>query len=131
MKDFKDMDVWERAHILAQSVCLLTDEHPGLARYGMASPMQHAGADIACNIARGCGSADNEGAERWYFNAAMGSAASLECLVFMAFDLGLIPDDEREWFTTKAVDIRKMLRELLDDDEQDEEPQPAMLTMVQ
>jgi four helix bundle protein len=128
--NFRKLDVWERAHMLAQSVYSLTDEHPGLVRYGLASQMQHAGADIASNIARGCGSSGNDGAQRWYFNAAMGSAASLEYLVLLTFELGLIPDDEQEWFTTMAVDVQKMLGAMLDE-EAVEERASASLAIVQ
>ncbi len=55
MKDFKTLEVWERAHMLAQSVYMLVEECPALVRYGLAPPMQRAGIDIAAKIAEGCG----------------------------------------------------------------------------
>jgi four helix bundle protein len=109
---------------------MLTDDRPGLVRYGLASQIRDAGVDIPSNIARGCGGSGNDGAQRWYFNAAIGSAASLEYLVLLASELGLIPDDEHEWFTVMAVDIQKMLRVMVEENET-ERRNPASLTLVQ
>src|SRR5208337_4151655 len=91
MKDFRTLKVWEQAHMLTQSVYMLMEECPGLVRYGLAPQMRRASTSIAANIAEGCGRSGNDGAEQWYFNAAMGSAASLEYHVLLAHDLALIP----------------------------------------
>jgi four helix bundle protein len=131
MKDFKTLEVWERAHMLTQSVYMLVEECPALARYGLAPPMQRASVDIAAKIAEGCGRSGNDGAEQWYFNAAIGSAASLEYYVLLAHDLALIPDDYHEWFNQMAVDIQGMLRGLLAEKKTAASRPAALVTMVQ
>jgi four helix bundle protein len=131
MKDFRTLKVWEQAHMLTQSVYMLMEECPGLVRYGLAPQMRRASTSIAANIAEGCGRSGNDGAEQWYFNAAMGSAASLEYHVLLAHDLALIPDDYYEWFHQMTVDIEGMLRSLLTKEKTTASRSPASLTLVQ
>ena len=130
MQDFRKLDVWELAYMPNVSVYDLTRDHRLLARHGLAQEMQRAGTDIACNIARGCGASGNQGAQHWHFNNALGAAASLEYLVFLAFELGLVPDFEHAWFTALAVEIRKGLQAMLEEKAQ-EKRAPAALTVVQ
>jgi four helix bundle protein len=130
MTNFKDLEVWEWAYMLNLSVYDLTRDRPGLARKGLAPQMERAATDIASSIARGCGTWGNAGARRWYFNAAMGSAASLEYLVLLAFALRLIPGFEHEWFTTTVVEIQKLLRAALEEKGM-EKSSPASVTLVQ
>jgi len=130
MKDFRELEVWRRAHVLNRWVYALVRTHPGLVRYGLAPQMRRSSIAIAANIAEACGAYDNNGG-RWYFNAALGSVASLDYLVFLAFELGLISDDRAEWFTEIAVDIEGMLRALLAEKPTTESRSPASVMLVQ
>ena len=103
---------------------------PGLVRAGLASQMQRESTAIASNIARGCGSSGNDGAQRWHFINAMGAAASLDYLVYLAFELRLISDDYYESFHQMAVDIQGMLDSMVTKDKAGERS-PASLTLVQ
>ena len=89
MKDFKTLEVWERAHMLAQSVYMLVEECPALVRYGWRPRCSARSMDVAAKIAEGSGRSGNEGAEQWYFNGAMGSAAAWEYYVLLAHDRAL------------------------------------------
>jgi len=130
MKDFRELEVWRRAHVLNRWVYALVGHYPGLVRYGLAAQMRRSSVAIATNIAEACGAFENNGG-RWYFNAALGSVASLECLVFLALEMGLIPDARAQWFTETAVDIRTMLRSSLAEKETTDDKSPASLTLVQ
>src|SRR5271166_719145 len=113
--------------MLNWSVYDLTVECSGLVRAGLAPQMQRESTAIASNIARGCGSSGNDGAQRWHFNNAMGAAASLDYLVYLAFELRLIPADYYEWFHQMAVDIQGMLDSMVTKDKAGERA-PASLT---
>ncbi|MGO9519549.1 MAG: four helix bundle protein [Candidatus Korobacteraceae bacterium] len=131
MNNFRRLEVWELVYMLNVSVYDLTRDHRLLTRSGLAPQMQRAGTDIACNIARGCGSSDNDGAQRWHFNNAMGAAASLEYLVFLAFEMGLIPEFEHDWFTAMTADIQKRLQAMLEQKAEEKRAAPDSVTMVQ
>ena len=130
MKDFHELEVWRRAHELNRFVYALVKTYPGLVEHGLAPPMRRASIAIASNIAEGCGGSGNSGAERWYFNAAMGEASALEYLVLLAYELRLIPYDRTEWFTGMAVEIQRMLLSMLKE-KTTESRAPASLTLVQ
>jgi four helix bundle protein len=130
MKDFRKLEVWERAYMLNWSVYDLRWECSGLVRAGVAPQMQRESTAIASNIARGCGSSGNDGAQPWHFNNAMGAAASLDYLVYLAFELGLISDDYYEWFHQMTVDIQGMLRSMMAKETRESRSQ-ASLTLVQ
>ena len=130
MKDFMELEVWRRAHTLNLWVHKLVRFYPGLVRQGLASQMQRAGTAIAAHIAEGCGSSGNPGSEKWHLNAALGSASSLDYLVFLAHDLGLIHDARVEWFMETSAEVQTMLCVMLTEQEM-EDRAPASLTMVQ
>jgi len=55
MKDFRQSQVWEKAHKVTLLIYRLTAEFPVQERYGLTSQMRRASASIAANIADGCG----------------------------------------------------------------------------
>jgi len=128
MKDFKKLKVWEWAHTLTLSVYDLTQESPKLAQYGLAAQMRRASIAISNNIAEGCGRGQEPG--DWFFHAALGSAASLEYLMLLAFELGLIRGDCYEWFKEMTAEVQKMLDAMLAK-ETTEPREPASLALVQ
>jgi len=129
MKDFKELEVWRRAHELNHWVHALVDSYPSLGRHGLASQMRRASTDIARNIAQGCGSSGNEGAERWYFNAALGAAAALDYLMFLGFEQRLVPPGCAARFLEMKVEIQVRLRDA--GRKETERRAPASLTLVQ
>jgi four helix bundle protein len=54
MKDFRDLKVWERAHLLMLSVYKGTAAFPSDERFGLTSQMRRCSASIGANIAEGC-----------------------------------------------------------------------------
>ena len=130
MKDFRELDAGRQAHELNLWVHKLVRAYPGLVRQGLASQMQRAGTAIAAHIAEGCGSSGNPGSEKWHLHAALGSASSLDYLVFLASDLGLIHEARVEWFMAASAEVQTMLCVMLTDQET-EDRAPASLTMVQ
>jgi len=113
MKDFWTLDAGRQAHELNHWVHALVDSYPGLARHRLAAEMRRASTEVACNIARGCGSSSNEGAERWYYNVALGALASLDYLMYLAFDLGLIPRGCAERFLEMKVGVQERVDAML------------------
>ncbi len=76
MKSFKDLAVWEKAHLLALEIYRATKQFPKDDVYGLTSQMRRASVSIATNIAEGCGR--NGDAELGRFlQIAMGSEVSL------------------------------------------------------
>ena len=55
MKNFRDLKVWEKAHLITLEVYKSTSTFPREELYGLTSQIRRCSASIAANIAEGCG----------------------------------------------------------------------------
>jgi four helix bundle protein len=93
MKDFRDLKVWERVHLLTLSVYKSTAAFPSDERFGLTSQMRRCSASIGANIAEGCGKRGNGEFQR-FLQIASGSASELDYHLPLARDLSFLHDDE-------------------------------------
>jgi four helix bundle protein len=89
MKNFRDLQVWGKAHVLALDVYRLTARFPREELFGLTSQMRKCSASIAANIAEGCGRRGNAEFHR-FLQIAAGSASELEYHILLARDLGYL-----------------------------------------
>jgi len=88
VKDFRELQVWRKAHELTLAVYQITASFPREELYGLTAQLRRAGSSIAANLAEGCGR--NGDAELARFcSIAMGSASELEYHLLLARDLKL------------------------------------------
>lgn len=112
MKDFRKLQVWEKAHQLALMTYHVTASFPRDETYGLASQMRRAAASIPSNIAEGCGR-DGDAELARFCTIARGSASELEYQLLLARDLKLILANEYEELTQLTVEIKRMLTVLV------------------
>jgi four helix bundle protein len=55
MKDFRELKVWEKAHLLVLAVHKATESFPRQELYSLTNQIQRAAVSIPANIAEGCG----------------------------------------------------------------------------
>jgi four helix bundle protein len=112
MKDFHDLQVWQKAHRLALDIYATSRTFPREERYGLTSQLRRAAASIPANLAEGCGR--NGDAELARFcQISMGSACELEYHLLLARDLGLLPEQPYELLLPRVVEVKRMLASLL------------------
>lgn len=108
MKDFRDLDVWRKAHALALATYKATEKFPKAEIYGLTSQMRRATSSIPANIAEGCGRrTDTDFAH--YLQNAFGSANELEYLLLLSSDLKLLTKPEYESLIGQVIEVKKML----------------------
>ena len=74
MKDFRELQVWQKAHELTLAVYRATASFPREELYGLTAQLRRSSSSIAANLAEGCGR--NGDAELARFcSMAMGSAS--------------------------------------------------------
>src|SRR5258706_12607521 len=95
MRNYKDLQVWEKAHKLTLAVYKITVVFPKDERYGLTSQVRRASASIAANLAEGCGRR-SDGEMARFVQIAMGSGAELSYHFLLARDLGLMQSTEYE-----------------------------------
>src|SRR5688572_17029288 len=107
MGDFKRLEVWQRAHRLSLEVYLVTRSMPRSELFGLTSQLRRSATSVAANIAEGCGR-DSDPELRRFVRIALGSAAELECLVWLASDAGYISPGTASQLANEAARLRRM-----------------------
>ena len=112
MKDFRNLQVWRKAHDLTLSLYHATRRFPREEMYGLTSQIRRCSASIGANIAEGCGKRGNSEFQR-YLQIASGSASELDYHLLLASDLSFLTKPEYEQLTCRLGELRRMLTALL------------------
>jgi len=111
MKDFRDLDVWNKAHEVTLAVYKCTASYPREELYGLTSQMRRCSVSIGANIAEGCGRRGNGELHR-FLQIAAGSASELEYHLLLSRDLGFLGAEPFRHLTFETQRIKKMLSSL-------------------
>ena len=115
MKNFRDLRVWEKAHLLVLHAYRSANSFPKQELFGLTSQIRRAAATIAANIAKGCGKRGNGELQR-FFNIATGSASELEYHLLLAHDLHFLDDSVYHSRNANVVEVKRMLASLASQD---------------
>ena len=108
MRNFRDIQVWHKAHNLTLKVYKVTKSFPREETYGLTSQMRRASYSIPTNIAEGCGRDSNIELGR-FFTIAMGSASELEYTLLLSRDIGYVKGKDYEDLNAAVTEIKRML----------------------
>ena len=112
MKDFRQLKVWEKAHLLAPAVYPITARFPREKTYGLTAQIRRAASSIPSNTAEGCGR-DGDAELARFCIIARGSATELEYQLLLARDLTLLHPDDYEQLSQQTIQIKRMLTVLV------------------
>jgi len=112
MKDFRKLNVWEKAHLLAIEAYKVTSAFPKDELYGLTSQLRRACISIPANIAEGCGR-EGEAEFRRFLQIAFGSACELEYHILLARDLTFLKENDYEHLNTRVAEVKRMLTALI------------------
>jgi four helix bundle protein len=112
VKDFRQLQVWQKAHQLTLAVYRVTASFPRAELYGLTTQLRRSSASIAANLAEGCGrNGDAEFAR--FCSIAMGSASELDYHLLLASDLKLIHATDYTDLAQQTSEVKRMLTGLL------------------
>ena len=112
MRDFREVDVWRKAHELALATYRATESLPKNEIFGITVQLRRAAIAIPTRIADGCGrEGDVEFAAQ--LHRARAASSELEYLLLLSKDLGYLPTEAYEALREDVVTVRKMLSGLL------------------
>jgi four helix bundle protein len=112
MKNFRDLQVWEKAHALTLRSYRITTDFPKQETFGLTSQIRRCAASVAANIAEGCGKRGNGEFQR-FLNIATGSASELEYHFLLARDLEYVSIGDYQELNDKVTEIKRMLTSLI------------------
>jgi four helix bundle protein len=90
VQDFRNLQVWDKAHKLTMEIYGNTSCFPKDELFGLRSQMRRAASSMGANIAEGCGRVGDAELVR-FLVIATGSASELEYHLRLARDLGFVP----------------------------------------
>jgi four helix bundle protein len=108
VRDFRKLQVWEKAHELTLAVYRSTTGFPKDELYGLTSQIRRASSSIPANIAEGCGREGDAEFKR-FLQIALGSASELEYHLLLAHDLGYIDQVSYTRLEQNATEVKRML----------------------
>ena len=112
MKDFRDLRVWEKAHLLTLDIYKLTTDFPREELYGLISQMRRCSVSVAANLAEGCGKRGSNEFQR-YLQIASGSASELDYHLLLSRDLKFLSQSDYETLVKDLGELRRMLTSLI------------------
>ena len=112
MKDFRQLQVWEKSHELVLDIYTITSRFPQNELFGLTSQIRRASSSIPTNIAEGCGRGSDADFCR-FLQISMGSASETEYELQLAHDLGYLDDAAYGSLNRKVIEIKRMLSSLI------------------
>ena len=112
MKDFHELQVWQKAHQLTLAIYRVTAPFPREELFGLTSQIRRACSSIPANLAEGCGRTGDADFSR-FCSIAMGSASELEYHLLLGRDLGLIKPKDYQELSQRTIELKKMLTALI------------------
>jgi four helix bundle protein len=108
MKNFRDLQVWQKAHKFTLEVYEHSAPFPDSERFGLTSQLRRAAASIPANVAEGCGRGSDADLRR-FLQIAMGSASETEYHLLLAHDLGFLAEATFNRLTNNIQEVKRML----------------------
>lgn len=112
MRNYKDLKVWEKAHLFALEIYKTSKGFPKEEQFNITSQIRRASISIPTNIAEGCGKFSNKDFGN-FLQIALGSSNEVEYLVLFSHELGLLDKKLFETFSREIGEIKGMLISLI------------------
>lgn len=122
MRNYRDLQVWKKAHDLTLELYRVSQRFPREEMYGITGQLRRAAVSIGATLAEGCGRRTSTELAR-FVRIAMGSASELDYHLLLSRDLGFMAGDEFTSASAKLIEVRKMLTSFLNSVEEQIETQ--------
>ncbi|MDX1964283.1 MAG: four helix bundle protein [Pirellulales bacterium] len=108
VRNFRELQVWQRGMDLAVRVCRAVSTFPNYEMYGLASQLRRAAISIPSNIAEGSA---RSGTREFlnFLSIAQGSLAEVETQLEIAFRLNYVQTTTFEEFLSETQQLTRML----------------------
>ena len=112
LKDFRELQVWQKSHNLTLEIYRCTQNFPENERFGLTSQIRRSATSVAANIAEGCGRGSDSDFRRFLL-IAMGSASESEYHLILAKDLNYLGKEHFHSLIEQVQEVKRMLASLI------------------
>lgn len=107
VRDFKTLQVWQKAHQLTLGVYELTRQFPKDEQYALTNQIRRCAVSIPSNIAEGCGRSGDVELAR-FLQISMGSSSELEYQLLLARDLHYVDELLYTRIEEQLLEVKRM-----------------------
>ena len=112
MQDFRQLQVWRKAHQFNLLLYAATTGFPRSELFGLTSQIRRAATSITANLAEGRGRGSDANFRRFVL-IAMGSACEVESHLELAKGLQFLPSTDYRKALDQLIEIKRMLSGLI------------------
>lgn len=112
MKNYRNLNVWKKAHELVLLIYRLTGAFPKAEQYNLTGQIRRAAISIPSNLAEGCGKFSQADLAR-YVQISLGSTHEVEYQAFLALELGYLKDADFKKLDLQINEVKAMLIRLV------------------
>ncbi len=112
LKNYKELNVWQKSYELCLKIYTITAILPNEQRYGLTSQIRRSAGSIPSNIAQGYGRKTTLDYIRMLY-ISYGSVCELQTQILLAGDLGFIEKGELGTVKIDIAEIERMLKALI------------------
>jgi len=112
MQNYKDLKVWEKAHLFTLNVYEETKTFPKEEMYSLTNQLRRAASSVPANIAEGCGKNGNIGLAH-FLNIALGSSNEAEYFLILSKDLNYLKEEKFQQLYNLINEVKGMLIALI------------------
>lgn len=109
---FEDIQAWQKARDLNKDIYDITKNAYFSKDFSLRDQIRRASVSIMANIAEGFGRRSNKEFAN-FLNMAHGSAAEVQCHLYIALDQNYVAQREFEVLFIKAEDVSKMIQSFM------------------
>jgi len=112
IKDFYDLDAWQKANTFAVEVYNITKSFPKSEFYGITNQLCRAASSITANIAEGFSRYHFNDKVRFYHNAR-GSVSEIQSFLFLSKDIGYLRSTDFDKMFNFTKDVGMLINGLI------------------
>jgi four helix bundle protein len=112
MQNYKELRVWEKAHLFTLKVYQASKLFPKDEIYSLTNQLRRAASSIPANIAEGCGK-NSQQEFAHFLNIALGSANESEYFLILSKDLKYLEEEKFSELANAINEIKAMLISLI------------------
>ena len=113
LKNYKELNVWQKAYNLCIEIYKITRTFPKEELYGLTSQIRRAAVSVPSNIAEGYGRKTTPEYLRSLY-IAYGSSCELETQILLSGDLGLMKAEALNKIQEDLGEVERMLKALIE-----------------
>ncbi len=106
---FEDIQAWQKARGLNKEINSITESHSFSRDFSLRDQMRRASVSVMANIAEGFGRKSKKEFSN-FLNMAHGSAAEVQCHLYVALDLQYMTKADFETLYDKAEEVSRMIQ---------------------